>query len=366
MSDDKSFIVHGGDIYTQGKFKGIKLLDFSSNINFLGLPKGFKESINEALEEVTHYPDLKYRQAKLHIRNYLKTEIKDENIVLGNGAAELLNLSIGTLKAPCIAVPSFSEYEMSAKNHGAQITFCYLNKDFSYDYRDILVKLKHCDGLVIANPNNPNGGAIHHAAFMEILEYCEKNNKRIVMDEAFVEFSKQEISFMNLCKDYKCLFIVRALTKFFAMPGIRLGYGISSDLAFINKITNQQTPWNINTFAEVALKTVLVDQDYIQQSKVMLEMEKNYFYRELAALSFVECVYESSANFLLIKLKDSMGEALFEFALERNILIRRCINFRGLDDHYIRLAIKARQDNDRLIETFKHYEIQYNQKGRLI
>jgi len=357
MSEDKSFIEHGGDIYTEGQFKGVKLLDFSSNINFLGLPKSFKESVYKALEDITCYPDLKYRKIKVHLKDYLKHEIKEENIVLGNGAAEIINLVIATLKKPCIIVPSFSEYEMTAEKYNEEIVFSQLNEDFTYNYKDILDKMKYCDGLVIANPNNPNGGIIDREAFEAIICYCESHKKKIIIDEAFVEFVQDNNqSFIGKCVSFKCLFIIRAFTKFFAMPGIRFGYGVSTDLEFIEKISKLQIPWNINTFAEVAVKTVLSDGEYINNSKVMLEIEKKYFYDKLQKFGFIDKVYESHANFLLLKLRNVSDEDVFNYCILKGVLIRRCRNFRGLDDSFIRLAIKSREDNNRLLEIFIDYK----------
>lgn len=358
MNNEKSFIEHGGDIYTEGRFKGIKLLDFSSNINFIGVPDSFKDNIHRALEDITSYPDLKYREIKLHISEYLKHGIKEENIILGNGAAEIIKLGISTLKRPCIVVPSFSEYETAANSYSKEIVFSHLDEDFGYNYGDILDKLRECDGLVIANPNNPNGGIIDRDAFEEVMDYCEENEKRIIIDEAFIEFvSKDNQSFIDKCIDYKCLFIIRALTKFFGMPGVRFGYGISSDRNLINRLSKDQIPWNINTFAETAVKYVLRDEEYINKSKVMLEKEKTYFVQELRKLKFIDKIYEGHANFLLIRLKGITGEEIFNYCISRDVLIRRCSNYRGLDDSFIRLAIKGREDNNRLLGIFKDLQI---------
>lgn len=355
MDNKKSFIEHGGDIYTEGRLKGIELLDFSSNINFLGVPDSFKNNIYKALEDMTCYPDLKYRETKLHIREYLKYGINEENIILGNGAAEIIKLSISTLKKPCIAAPSFSEYEAAAKNYSKEVVFTNLDENFNYNYRDILDKLRECDGLVIANPNNPNGGIIDRDTFKEIMDYCEENKKRIIIDEAFIEFvNGDNQSLIDKCIGYKCLFIIRALTKFFGMPGVRFGYGISSDRDFINRLSEGQIPWNINTFAETAVKSVLRDEEYINRSKAMLEKERIYFVKELSKFKFINRIYKSHANFLLIKLKEITGEELFSYCISRGVLIRRCSNFRGLDDSFIRLVIKNREDNNRLLEIFRH------------
>lgn len=357
MNNDKSFIEHGGDIYTEGKFKGIKLLDFSSNINFLGVPESFTNNMHKALEDIICYPDLKYREVKHEIKEYLRQGIIEENVILGNGAAEIIGLGISTLKKPCIVVPSFSEYETVAKNYCGEILFSHLNEDFSYDYRDILDKLKECDGLVIANPNNPNGGVINKESFKEIVDYCEENKKRIIMDEAFVEFvNDNNQSFIDLSASFKCLFIIRAFTKFFGMPGIRFGYGICSDRNFIQSLSRLQIPWNINTFAEVAVKNVLRDEEYINKSKIMIEKERRYFAQELNKFSFIDEVYESHANFLLLKLTDITDEDIFNYCISKDVLIRRCRNFRGLDYSFIRLAIKSRQDNHKLLRIFEDFE----------
>lgn len=358
MNNDKSFIEHGGDIYTEGKFKGIKLMDFSSNINFLGVPKSFTENINKALEDIVCYPDLKYREAKFNIKEYLKHDVKEENIILGNGAAEIINLSIRNLKKPCVVVPSFSEYETTVSNYSAEIVFSYLKEDFSYDYNDIVEKLRECDGLVIANPNNPNGGLIDKKLFEEVIYYCEENKKRIIIDEAFIEFAGDEDkSFIDKCSRFKCLFIIRALTKFFAMPGIRFGYGVSSDIDFIESLSKLQIPWNINTFAEAAIKTVLKDEEYIRGSKAAIKIERQYFTKKIRNFSFVDKVYESNTNFLLIKLKITTGEDIFNYCLSKGILVRRCRNFKGLNDRFIRLAVKSREDNEKLLKIFDDFQM---------
>jgi threonine-phosphate decarboxylase len=327
----------------------------------LGVPKSFTENIYKALENIICYPDLKYREAKFHIKEYLKAEIKEENIILGNGAAEIINLAIRALKKPCILIPSFSEYETTARNYSEEIVFCELNEDFTYNYKNILEKMKYCDGLVIANPNNPNGGVIDKKSFKEILCYCEEHKKKIIIDEAFVEFvSNDKQSFIDCCVNFKCLFIIRAFTKFFAMPGIRFGYGVSSDIEFIEKLSKVQIPWNINSFAEVAIKTVLKDTKYINNSKVIIKKEREYFYLKLKEFKFIDKVFESNGNFLLLKLKEASGEDVFNYCLSKGLLLRRCRNFRGLDDRFIRLAVKSREDNNKLLKIFINYENEVN------
>jgi threonine-phosphate decarboxylase len=309
------------------------------------------------LENIVCYPDLKYREAKLNIKKYLKHGIGEENIILGNGAAEIISLAVSTLKRPCIVVPSFSEYETAAKAHSEKIVYSRLNDDFTCNYKDILEKMKECDGLIIANPNNPNGGVINKKSFKEIVDYCEEHKKRIIIDEAFVEFvSDSNQSFIDWSSNCKCLFIIRAFTKFFGMPGIRFGYGVSSDSNFIQSLSRLQIPWNINVFAETAVKSVLKDEEYIYKSKVLIEKERRYFVQELNKFRFIDKVYESHANFILLKLANVRDEDIFNYCISKDVLIRRCSNFRGLDDSFIRLAIKSREDNHKLLRIFHAFE----------
>ncbi len=364
---------HGGDIYTQGLLKGKQILDFSSNINPLGIPESFKNNIEEALESVERYPDVEYRTLKNYIKEYIEfsrkyfdegekkheniTEklnqsvLSSNNIVLGNGAAEIIDLVISCFSRVCIVVPSFIEYEKNALKWQCSIEYSLLKNDMTYDYDDINSKIIAADALIIGNPNNPNGGVIDKKRFKAILDFCEENNKTIIIDEAFIEFTgRNGFSLLEQIQNYKCIFIIRALTKFFAMPGIRMGYGISNDEELINKIRNKQNPWNINCFAETAVKYVLNDRDYIEKSLKWIEEEREFMARQLKKINFIEEVYNTYTNFVLCKLKKLDCHKLYDLCLEKGIAIRKCQNFKGLNEKYIRLAIKDRKNNEKVIK----------------
>jgi Histidinol-phosphate/aromatic aminotransferase and cobyric acid decarboxylase len=358
---------HGGDVYTEGIFKGKELVDFSSNINPLGVPISFKENINEALESMERYPDVKYRNVKKHLKNYMKFSssyfdsenqslqkfiIDEEDIVLGNGAAEIIDLAISCFKNICIVVPSFIEYEKNAVKWGCQIEYSYLKKDMNFDYKDILSKMKNSEALIIGNPNNPNGNVIDKDKFKVIMDYCQKNNKVILVDEAFSEFTgKKGFTLLKDMENYHCIFIIKALTKFYAMPGIRMGYGVSKNRELIEKIQEKQNPWNINCFAEVAVKYVLKDQQYIEESLKWIEEERSFITHKLKNIDFIEKVYTTYSNFVLCKLKNIDCHKLYDLCLEKGIVIRKCDNFKGLNEEYVRFAIKDRQSNEKLIEA---------------
>lgn len=345
-------MIHGGDIYTDGIFKGRELLDYSSNINPLGLPKGFIENIGEALKNAARYPDIKYRKLIKNIKDYTGTEKAE--VVLGNGAAELIDLSISCFKSILIVVPSFVEYELDAKKWGCTIEYSYLSGDMELDYLDIMEKLLKVQAILIGNPNNPNGNIIDKKNFEAILKLCEDHGKTIIIDEAFIEFTGDiQDSFIKLTENHKCLFIIRAITKFFAMPGVRFGYGISSDEKLVKEIREKQNPWNINCFAEIAVKYSLNDKDYIKKSLQWIKDERKYLTTELKKISCIKNIYPTNANFILCKLNNINEEQVYNFCIKQGIIIRKTHNFRGLDESFIRLAIKERVSNEKLLEVLK-------------
>ena len=234
---------------------------------------------------------------------------------------------------------------------GCSIEYSYLKKDMTFDYEDIALKMKTSEALIIGNPNNPNGNVVNKDKFKAIMDYCEKNNKIVIIDEAFIEFTgKKGFSLLKDIERYNCLFIIKALTKFYAMPGIRMGYGVSKNKELIERIKDKQNPWNINCFAEIAVKYILKDQEYIENSLRWIEEERSFMTSKLKKIDFIEKVYETYSNFVLCKLKNIDCHKLYDLCLEEGIVIRKCDNFKGLNEEYIRLAIKDRQNNEKIIE----------------
>ena len=348
---------HGGDIYTDGVLKGRQILDFSSNINPLGVPEKFREALDEIYKEVVRYPDYKYRKLKesiiTYVKTYYETNLDMDEIILGNGASEVLDLFISSVKSIGIIVPSFVEYEEFSLKYNNKITFVPLSEDFKYNYSSIRKSLEELEGIIIGNPNNPTGNLIDRKEFMGLLEYCEENNKKVIVDEAFIELCAKENSLVNLVEKYSCLFIVRAFTKFFGMPGARLGYGISSNKELLKKLSSSQLPWNINTLAELALEKSYQDREYINKSKEWIKEELPYMLTKLKDISVISRVIPTSCNFVLCELKGIDENKLYEIMLEKGVLIRKCSNFKGLNDSFVRFAIKSRELNNILLDLLR-------------
>ena len=342
-------MAHGGDVYTNGLLKGIELIDFSSNINPLGVPNSFADRIAQDVKVVERYPDLQYREVLENLRKY--TGIEEKYFVLGNGAAEIIDLVISCFKNIVIVVPSFEEYEISAKKWNCNIEYSYLKENMEIDYTDLIYKVKRNDALILGNPNNPNGGLIDQEQFNEILSICEETEKTVIIDEAFIEFTDNEMdSFISKVTQYKSIFIIRALTKFFAMPGIRFGYGITSNKNLLTTIKGKQNPWNINCFAELATRYVLEDEEYINESKKLMKKERKHFLEQLNKIDFIDTIYPTSCNYVLCKLKIH-NDILYQHCLENKILIRKAHDYKGLDEKYVRFAIKDRKDNNRFLDV---------------
>jgi len=359
---------HGGDIYTEGTLIGRRLLDFSSNVNPIPISKEFKDNIGEALEKVPLYPDIKYRELKNNLLNYLfnsnehfngnaygEESLKSigiENIIVGNGAAEILDLVISYLNSITIVVPSFVEYEDFSKKHKLSINYSFLNEFMEYDYEDIFTKVQNTVGLIIANPNNPNGCIIDHCKFKNILDYCEVHNKLVIIDEAFIEFVlDNKKSIINYIHNYSCIVIVRAITKFFSMAGVRLGYAISRNNGLLDFIQYNQNPWTVNCFAEVAVKYALFDEKFIDEGKNWLISEREFMKNSLNDIKIIEKVYESKGNYFLCKIKGITSSELLKQLMEKDILIRNCNNYTGLNDSFVRIAIKTRDMNKDIIKA---------------
>ena len=377
---------HGGNIYKVFREKNLKeILDYSSNINPYGIPESLKSRIIENLEILERYPDPDYVELREKLAHLNKIDISD--IVLGNGATEIIFLFMKVInpKKILIVSPTFGEYERAVKateisgdtvslsssngdnknieNKKIEIEYFELKEsdDFKLNIGNLKNELeKKYDLLIICNPNNPTGKFLKLAQTEEILKECNKYDTKLFIDEAFIEFLADGMkeSIINTEENKKNLFVTRAFTKFFAIPGLRLGYGMYFDKELEQKISEKKEPWSVNNIAEMAGLTVLDDTEYIEKTLKWITKEKIYMYEKLNEISGIK-VYETEVNFITGKIDEKLFseglnvKILREKMLEQGILIRDASNFKFLDERFFRLAIKDRASNDRVIKAMK-------------
>lgn len=342
---------HGGDLLTYKDYYKGELIDFSSNINPLGPPEGLNKAIIRDFKQLEVYPDIQYRELKEAVAGYLKC--KTSNMLLGNGAVEIINNFIMLADRVVVFKPSFSEYELRARVHKKDLlTINYLD-DYSLDIGVLKNNLRKGDLLLLGNPNNPNGLRIQESTLVGIYNCVKDVDAYLLLDEAFYEFCPEDYDSIELFKEdnYKSVGIIRAATKFFALPGLRLGYACASQNT-VEMIQNIELPWSINSVANTAGQTIFNDKDYKIRSKEYIAVEREYLLGELNKIQGIQ-PYNSHTNFILIKLLDFDEESVFNQLLKKGIIVRKCSSFVELGNNHIRLAVKDRRNNSILIEALK-------------
>ena len=349
---------HGGNIWKYPKSSRRIIVDFSVNTNLLGMAQKIKNSIVRNVSKIGYYPDpeskyLKNSLAKLH-------RLSSHNFLVGNGSIELIHLIPRALKAKVVLVPipTFSEYEFAVRANNAKCLFVKSTEknNFKIDISRLMQHIPKADLVFLCNPNNPTGSALERQEILSLLKTCKKCNVTLVIDEAFMDFvdQKNRIAMDVESAKTKNLLVLRSLTKFFVLPGIRIGYVIGHKDT-INKLARHTYPWNVNTIAQIIAQEAVNDKEYIARTQSIIPAEKRYLYDNLNKIRGVR-VYPSSANFFLCKLKDvriKNAANLSEKLIERGILIRNCDNFRGLNDRFFRIAVKNREANIKLISALR-------------
>ncbi|WP_315079017.1 threonine-phosphate decarboxylase CobD [uncultured Clostridium sp.] len=347
---------HGGNIKEIARQKGIdynNIIDFSSNINPLGMSSKVKNAIIDSMEEIKKYPDISYMELKKSISEY--ENINESYLMLGNGAAEVLFNIVKALKPKkvLIPVPTFSEYKEAVECVDSKVELYKMSENNSFKIcDDILDKItEEIDLIFICNPNNPTGVLTNRELLMKILIKSKENNSTVLIDESFMDFITEDISMVNTIETFDNLIILKSLTKFFAIPGLRIGYGLCSNKDFINEVYKITPAWNINILADVATRVSLHDKNYIRKTIQYMEKEKTFLYNSLKAFKNLN-VYEPSVNFIFFK--SNLDINLKLELLKYNILIRSCSNYDGLNEYYYRVAVKSREDNTKLISCIKN------------
>jgi threonine-phosphate decarboxylase len=356
---------HGGNVYEISRDISADLneiIDFSANINPLGISEKVKTEIIDNIDSIKHYPDYTYKRLKDKIVGYHREmcQITEENIYLSNGAADGIYNLISYLKPKkaLLLAPTFGEYEMALDRVDCSVKYYFLKEKngFRIDLEDYILKIEEdIDFIALCNPNNPTGQMTDKEDILTILDYCREHKINVLLDEAFCDFLMDESdhSLIDELLKYNNMYILRSLTKFFAMPGLRLGYILSGNSGVIGELKKTSPPWRINVIAEVAAISSLDDEEYINKSKENLNIEKAFMYDKMKQIKCLR-VFEPSVNYIFFKINQgfcSMGIDLKKELIDRKILIRSCDNYVGLDGEFYRVAIKSRNENEILLRS---------------
>lgn len=353
---------HGSDleaIADKYKINKDEILNFSSNVNPLGLSDKLKKELSDKIELIATYPDRDYFNLRSSISNYINIHM--DSILVGNGSTELISLFIKAVspKKALIIGPTYSEYEREIFIGGGSSCYYPLceENEFNIDVNNLKTNLSEdTDLLVICNPNNPTSTAINISDLRLILDYCKEKNIFVLIDETYVEFVNdiEIISAVSLTDFYNNLFIIRGVSKFFAAPGLRLGYGICGNSEFIRKINSLKNPWTINSLAAYAGELMIQDASYINNTKNLIKIEREKIVSELSAWNSVK-IYNPTANFILVKIVNHNTNAknLFETLIQKKIFIRNASSFPFLNSKYFRFCFLNPNENDLLISELK-------------
>lgn len=334
--------MHGGDIYRNN----VKM-DFSVNINPLGIPESIKAALTEAVADCSCYPDIRQEELKQAI--HMMAGADKNHILCGNGASELLMTIVHGLKPKkiVIPVPSFFGYEKAAKASGAEILYYEMKAEEAFCLTDRVTDFLSVDTdiLFLANPNNPVGNCLPPELIEKILRCCMAKNIVVVLDESFIEFTQkwEQYSFLRRINEFPNLIVVGGFTKIFAIPGVRLGYLVCGNADLRGAIEEQLPEWNLSVFAQKAGIAAAKETEYRKKSAEAVKTEREYLAEELQKLGVL--VYPAEANYLMLYTEYPLAEEL----LKRRILIRDCSNYRGLSKGYYRIAIKQREENEELL-----------------
>ncbi|MBI5847577.1 MAG: threonine-phosphate decarboxylase [Nitrospirae bacterium] len=341
---------HGGNIHKASQMSGLPLkqiLDFSASINPLGVPKTAIAAIRKAISLLPHYPEPFAESLASSIARYYG--VSAESVVCGNGSTELIYLIPRVLKPKRVLVtsPSFSEYERSCSSiRKTDIRRLKLEPENNFDIASeaFIRSMKGCDLAFLCNPNNPTGRLLKKKDVLKIANAAKDLGCYLVVDEAFMDFCPDETVIKHVSRN-PYLIVLRSMTKFYALAGLRLGFGIFP-LKVAQRMKMQKEPWTVNCIADAVGRAVLEDTGCRTKSLDMMRREKKYLEEGLDRLAIK--YIRSSANYYLIKMKDA--QKVIHALSKKGILLRDCSNFDGLGETYLRIAVRSRKENRILLK----------------
>ena len=337
---------HGGDIYSR-EYK----VDYSANINPLGPPESVVRAVKESAGAIQNYPDVSQRRLRSALSAH--EQVPESWLIFGNGAAELIfSLCLGLRPGKALlSAPGFAEYEEALRGCGCEIVWYRRKeeKDFllGEDYLEAITP--DLDLLFLCNPNNPTGALTDPVMLRSIAGRCAEYQILMVVDECFNGFldEPERYSMKSCLSEFPNVFLLKAFTKLYAMPGLRLGYGICPDGRVLEQMRRVMQPWSVSVPAQEAGVEALSEGEYVEQSRMVVRRERAYLLEGLRALELT--VWEGAANFLFFRGPEDLGEA----CREEGYLIRDCSNYRELAKGYYRIAVRTRSENREFLESLR-------------
>lgn len=350
---------HGGRVEEISEKRGIKpedLLDFSANMNPLAPPPGLEDLVQGATEALEYYPDSGYRDFRGAVVDFLRGEsgirLKPNVVIPGNGSVEIFRLILHWIVSTggervLVPFPTFSEYELQSRLFGLEVNRVEYEEVLRYTQDE----LKDYDLVFLCNPNNPTGVLREKDRLTRFVSRCREVGTYVLLDEAFIELSRPEESLIPSIPSFSNLVVVRSLTKEFTIPGLRIGYGIVP-VEMADRVEKLRPPWNLNTIASaVGSRFLRTEKELLLDSRDYLAGERSWLKDRLENLGF--SIYPSEANYLLFNTKPVKVRAgkLLDRCLEDNVLLRNADSFYGLDGWHVRIAVKRREENQKLVEA---------------
>ncbi|MCP3888785.1 MAG: cobyric acid synthase [Desulfobulbaceae bacterium] len=345
---------HGGNIHKAIRdAEGMdKVLDFSANINPLGPPEWMRPLLSSQLEHLIHYPDPEYKSLVQAVAEH--TGIDAEHVIVANGTTELLYTLMRVVSSTrvLIPVPSYVDYVRAAKIAGKSIETIVLREenDFELDLAELSAQILPGDLVVLATPNNPTGKSITRNTILELA--AEFPESLFLVDEAFLDFIENCQTVGGVAAN---VLTMNSMTKFYGVPGLRIGYGILP-VELAATVRENLPPWTVNSLAQEFAVRGLQDLDYQRLSRKNCDQLRISLIAELSKVKFLK-IYDSSVNYLFIKMLSGSTEALESFCRARGILIRKCDNYQGLSEPglFFRIAVRTREENQRIVAAINSY-----------
>ena len=345
---------HGGNIFTVARTLGVapdQILDFSASINPLGMSSMVRNALICSLDSLIHYPDTSHNELKQSLAKF--HALSPAHFTIANGSTELIYNLPGMLPGnrALIISPSFSEYVRALGQHHweAQHFILTPESNFAIDMDKLERALAGgVDVLFICNPGNPSGTLYPQMVIEKIYSLCLSAGTFMVLDEAFMDFC-EEASAKRMIVQSDNAIVLRSMTKFFGIPGLRLGYAIGN-AALAERLDSMGGPWSVNSLALAAGAAALLDVKHNQESLEFIRQERRSLFEGLEQFPQFK-LYPSSANYLLVEIKEGMtSRELKDRLLPHRILIRDCASFMGLSGRFFRIAVRTSDENKRLLE----------------